>query len=67
MKMLMSFIVSFACSGYVIFQEKADASIVMDLTQNGIVKPDNAYPVSLNLLPVGLKNFWLLPPLRQPL
>jgi SSS family solute:Na+ symporter len=43
-------------AAYVIFQENADASIVNGITQNGIVKPDNAYPVLLNLLPVGLKG-----------
>ena len=57
MKMLMPFIVVLpGLAAYVIFQEKADASIVNGLMSNGIVKPDNAYPVLLNLLPVGLKG-----------
>lgn len=57
MKMLMPFIVVLpGLAAYVIFQENADASIVNGITQNGIVKPDNAYPVLLNLLPVGLKG-----------
>jgi SSS family solute:Na+ symporter len=56
-KMLMPFIVVLpGLAAYVIFQENADASIVNGITQNGIVKPDNAYPVLLNLLPVGLKG-----------
>jgi SSS family solute:Na+ symporter len=57
MKMLMPFIVVLpGLAAYVIFQENADASIVNGITSNGIVKPDNAYPVLLNLLPVGLKG-----------
>lgn len=57
MKMLMPFIVVLpGLAAYVIFQENADASIVNGITQNGIVKPDNAYPVLLNLLPTGLKG-----------
>lgn len=57
MKMLMPIIVVLpGLAAYVIFQENADASIVNGITQNGIVKPDNAYPVLLNLLPVGLKG-----------
>ncbi|PWK26880.1 SSS family solute:Na+ symporter [Arcicella aurantiaca] len=57
MKMLMPFIVVLpGLAAYVIFQENADASIVNGITQDGIVKPDNAYPVLLNLLPVGLKG-----------
>lgn len=57
MKMLMPFIVVLpGLAAYVIFQENADQSIVNGITQNGIVKPDNAYPVLLNLLPTGLKG-----------
>jgi len=57
MKMLMPFIVVLpGLAAYVIFQENADASIVNGITSNGVVKPDNAYPVLLNLLPVGLKG-----------
>ncbi|UTA68651.1 sodium/sugar symporter [Emticicia sp. 21SJ11W-3] len=57
MKMLMPFIVVLpGLAAYVIFKENADSSIVNGITQNGIVKPDNAYPVLLNLLPVGLKG-----------
>jgi solute:Na+ symporter, SSS family len=57
MKMLMPIIVVLpGLAAYVIFQENADPSIVNGITQNGIVKPDNAYPVLLNLLPVGLKG-----------
>lgn len=57
MKMLMPFIVVLpGLAAYVLFQENADAGIVNGLTQNGVVKPDNAYPVLLNLLPKGLKG-----------
>jgi solute:Na+ symporter, SSS family len=57
LKMLMPFIVVLpGLAAYVIFQENADASIVNGITSNGIVKPDNAYPFLLNLLPVGLKG-----------
>jgi SSS family solute:Na+ symporter len=57
LKMLMPIIVVLpGLAAYVIFQENADANIVNGITQNGIVKPDNAYPVLLNLLPVGLKG-----------
>ena len=57
MKMLMPFIVVLpGLAAYVLFKENADAGIVNGLTQNGIVKPDNAYPVLLNLLPTGLKG-----------
>ncbi|MCU0341735.1 MAG: sodium/sugar symporter [Spirosomaceae bacterium] len=57
MKMLMPFIVVLpGLAAYVLFQENADTSIVNGITSNGIVKPDNAYPVLLNLLPVGLKG-----------
>jgi solute:Na+ symporter, SSS family len=57
MKMLMPFIVVLpGLAAYVLFQENADASIVNGITSNGVVKPDNAYPVLLNLLPVGLKG-----------
>ncbi|WP_028526769.1 sodium/sugar symporter [Runella limosa] len=57
LKMMMPFIVVLpGLAAYVLFQENADTSIVNGITQNGIVKPDNAYPVLLNLLPVGLKG-----------
>jgi solute:Na+ symporter, SSS family len=57
LKMLMPIIVVLpGLAAFVLFQENADVSIVNGLTQNGIVKPDNAYPVLLNLLPVGLKG-----------
>lgn len=57
LKMLMPFIVVLpGLAAYVLFQENADQNIVNGITQNGIVKPDNAYPVLLNLLPVGLKG-----------
>lgn len=57
MKMLMPIIVVLpGLAAYVIFKENADPSIVNGITQNGVVKPDNAYPVLLNLLPVGLKG-----------
>ena len=57
LKMMMPFIVVLpGLAAYVLFQENADTSIVNGMTQNGIVKPDNAYPVLLNLLPVGLKG-----------
>ncbi|NBA88624.1 sodium/solute symporter [Emticicia sp. CRIBPO] len=57
LKMLMPFIVVLpGLAAYVLFQENAEPAIVNGITQNGIVKPDNAYPVLLNLLPVGLKG-----------
>lgn len=57
MKMLMPFIVVLpGLAAYVLFQENADASIVNGITSNGVIKPDNAYPVLLNLLPTGLKG-----------
>ncbi len=56
-KMLMPIIVVLpGLAAFVLFQENADANIVGGITQNGIVKPDNAYPVLLNLLPTGLKG-----------
>jgi SSS family solute:Na+ symporter len=39
-----------------LFQENADPAIVNGITDNGIVRPDNAYPVLLNILPTGLKG-----------
>ncbi len=57
LKMLMPIIVVLpGLAAYVIFQENAEPAIVNGITQNGIVKPDNAYPILLNLLPVGLKG-----------
>lgn len=57
LKMLMPFIVVLpGLAAYVLFQENADPAIVDGITQNGIVKPDNAYPVLLNILPTGLKG-----------
>lgn len=57
LKMIMPFIVVLpGLAAYVLFQENADPAIVNGITQNGIVKPDNAYPVLLNILPTGLKG-----------
>jgi solute:Na+ symporter, SSS family len=57
LKFLMPIIVVLpGLAAYVLFQENADQSIVSGITDGGIVKPDNAYPVLLNLLPVGLKG-----------
>lgn len=57
LKVLMPFIVVLpGLAAYVLFQEQADKAIVQGITENGIIKPDNAYPVLLNLLPVGLKG-----------
>lgn len=57
MKMLMPLIVVLpGLAAFVLFQENADANIVNGITSYGIVKPDNAYPVLLNLLPTGLKG-----------
>lgn len=57
LKMLMPFIVVLpGLAAYVLFQENADTAIVNGITENGIVKPDNAYPVLLNILPAGLKG-----------
>jgi SSS family solute:Na+ symporter len=43
-------------AAYVLFQENADLAIVEGIKEGGIVKPDNAYPVLLNILPTGLKG-----------
>lgn len=57
LKIMMPFIVVLpGLAAYVLFQEKADLAIVQGITDNGIIKPDNAYPVLLNILPVGLKG-----------
>ena len=57
LKMLMPLIVVLpGLAAYVLFQENADAAIISGITENGIVKPDNAYPVLLNILPTGLKG-----------
>ena len=57
LKLMMPFIVVLpGLAAYVLFQENADAAIVQGITSNGIVKPDNAYPVLLNILPAGLKG-----------
>ncbi len=57
LKLMMPFIVVLpGLAAYVLFQENADAAIVQGITDNNIVKPDNAYPVLLNILPVGLKG-----------
>ncbi|MFN8429039.1 MAG: sodium/sugar symporter [Spirosomataceae bacterium] len=57
LKFLMPFIVVLpGLAAYVLFQESADAGIVNGITEAGIVKPDNAYPVLLNILPTGLKG-----------
>ncbi|GAB3280029.1 sodium/sugar symporter [Larkinella harenae] len=57
LKILMPFIVVLpGLAAYVLFQENADQAIVNGISDNGIVKPDNAYPVLLNILPVGLKG-----------
>ena len=57
LKFLMPFIVVLpGLAAYVLFQENADAGIVNGISESGIVKPDNAYPVLLNILPTGLKG-----------
>ncbi len=57
LKIMMPFIVVLpGLAAYVLFQENADASIVQGITEGGVVKPDNSYPVLLNLLPAGLKG-----------
>ncbi|OIN59270.1 sodium/sugar symporter [Arsenicibacter rosenii] len=57
LKVLMPFIVVLpGLAAYVLFQEQADQAIINGITENGIIKPDNAYPVLLNILPVGLKG-----------
>lgn len=43
-------------AAFVLFSQSADNAIVQGITESGIVKPDNAYPVLLNLLPTGLKG-----------
>ncbi len=57
LKMLMPIIVVLpGLAAYVLFQENADLAIVEGIKEGGIVKPDNAYPVLLNILPTGLKG-----------
>ena len=62
LKMFMPLIVVLpGLAAYVLFQENADPAIIGGITDAGrggvpIVKPDNAYPVLLNLLPTGLKG-----------
>lgn len=57
LKMLMPFIVVLpGLAAYVLFQENADIAIVNGITDNGVVRPDNAYPVIMNILPTGLKG-----------
>ncbi len=57
LKMFMPIIVVLpGLAAYVLFQENADPAIIGGITDNNIVKPDNAYPVLLNLLPTGLKG-----------
>ncbi|RIV19424.1 sodium transporter [Fibrisoma montanum] len=57
LKLMMPFIVVLpGLAAYVLFQENADAAIVQGITDNNVVKPDNAYPVLLNILPTGLKG-----------
>lgn len=57
LKMFMPIIVVLpGLAAYVLFQENADPAIIGGITDEGIVKPDNAYPVLLNLLPTGLKG-----------
>ena len=57
LKLMMPIIVvlpGIAC--YVIFKENADQVITSGITENNIVKPDNAYSLLLGLLPSGLKG-----------
>src|SRR6478735_6761283 len=57
LKLMMPIIVvlpGIAC--YVIFKENADKVITAGITENNIVKPDNAYSLLLGLLPSGLKG-----------
>ncbi len=57
LKLLMPIIVvlpGIAC--YVIYNQQTDPIIARGITEAGIVKPDNAYPILLNLLPAGLKG-----------
>ena len=57
LKLMMPFIVVLpGLAAYVLFQENADMAIVQAIKDQGIVKPDNAYPVLLNILPTGLKG-----------
>jgi solute:Na+ symporter, SSS family len=57
LKMFMPIIVVLpGLAAYVLFQENADPAIIGGITDHNVVKPDNAYPVLLNLLPTGLKG-----------
>lgn len=56
LKFLMPIIVVIpGIAAYVLFKENA-AGFTQHLTEAGVVKPDRAYPVLLNLLPAGLKG-----------
>jgi SSS family solute:Na+ symporter len=57
LKLLMPVIVvlpGIAC--YVLFNADVDPVIKQGMLEDGIVKPDNSYPILLNLLPSGLKG-----------
>ncbi len=57
LKLLMPVIVvlpGIAC--YILYSANAVPEITQGIMENGIVKPDNAYPILLNLLPSGLKG-----------
>jgi solute:Na+ symporter, SSS family len=57
LKMILPIIVVLpGLAAYVLFQQNADPSIVDGIAGEGIVRPDNAYPVLLNILPTGLKG-----------
>lgn len=57
LKLLMPVIVVLpGIAAYVIYNGNADTNIVNGIVESGIVKPDNSYPILLNLLPVGLKG-----------
>lgn len=57
LKLMMPVIVvlpGIAC--YVLYANQADPHITGGIVESGVVKPDNAYSILLNLLPAGLKG-----------
>jgi SSS family solute:Na+ symporter len=57
LKMMMPIIVVLpGIAAYLLFKEGTDANFHAAMMKDGLVSKDNAYPVLLNLLPIGLKG-----------
>jgi SSS family solute:Na+ symporter len=57
LKILMPLIVVLpGIATFVLFEQNAFPVITQGINEGGVVKPDNAYPVLLNILPTGLKG-----------